>query len=111
MTIVSGGASFAIADGESDTIPYQPVLPRAVSEWDGTVIENDPVPVRLEPGDFMTVLYDADDLMGIARPFQWACRDSLGNRYTTDHWVSVLQPNFVALMGEPGEGFRPLRVQ
>ena len=105
VTITSAGLAFGVPQSEPNTIRADPSLQRAAPEWRSWKIPNDPLPTKLQRGDRITVLYDADDLIRIGRAFLPECWDSLGNRYTSDHWVRV-GPNRVSFEDGPGAGFR-----
>lgn len=105
VTITQAGLAFGVPQSEPNTIRSDPGLQRAAPEWRGFTIPNDPLPAKLKRGDRITVLYDANDLIRIGRAFLPECWDSLGNRYTSSHWVRV-DPNRVVFEDGPGEGYR-----
>lgn len=104
VTITYAGPAFAVPASEPDTVRTWHGL-RAHAEWYGVTIPNDRIPAKLQPGELITVLYDADDLVRIDRAFLLECQDSLGNTYTSDYWMRV-EPGRVVFQEGPGEGYR-----
>ena len=86
VTITGVGASFGVPVGDPDASSRQSSLQLAPKEWDGFSIRGDDIPVKLEPGDIATFMFDSDDLERTDRPFQWRCQDSLGNTYEVEFW-------------------------
>ena len=85
VTITGVGPSFAVPVGDPDA-SSRPSLQLAPKEWKGFSIRGDDIPVKLEPGDIATFMFDSNDLERINKPFQWRCRDSLGTTYEAEGW-------------------------
>ena len=85
VTITGVGASFAVPVGDPDASSTSS-LQLAPREWKGFRIGGADIPVKLEPGDIATYLFDGDVLERTNRPFQWRCQDSLGTTYEAEGW-------------------------
>ena len=85
VTITGVAASFAVPAGDPVASPG-PSLQLAPKEWDGFSLRGDDIPVKLEPGDIATFMFDSNDLERIDRPYQWRCQDSLGVIYKAEGW-------------------------
>ena len=86
VTITGVGASFAVPVGDPDA-SSRSSLQLAPREWKGNRIGGDDIPVKLEPGDIATYLFDGDDLERTNRPFQWCCQDTLETTYAAEGWL------------------------
>ncbi|MDE0421018.1 MAG: hypothetical protein OXK76_09065 [Gammaproteobacteria bacterium] len=104
VTIVGVAAHFAVKAGVTMERRQVPVLPPA-TEWRGTDLGTGPVPAKLNPGDTVKVLFDADALHERGRPVQWRCQDSLGNVHASGTWVTVPEPNSISGIAELGDEF------
>ena len=85
VTITGVAASFAVPVADPDASSTH-CLQLAPKKWNGFSIRGDDIPVKLEPGDIATFMFDSYDLERINRPYQWRCQDSLGVIYMAEGW-------------------------
>ena len=104
VTITGVGVSFAVPAGEPDASSMRS-LQLAPKEWKGFSIRGDDIPVKLEPGDIATFLFDSNDLERTNRPYQWRCQDSLGATYKAEGWWRLSQDALTLTYMKLGDEF------
>lgn len=85
VTITCIGVAFAVpADDPNPSLRQS--LQLAPKDWKGFGLGGDDIPVKLKPGDTAKYMFFSHDLESVNRPFQFRCKDSLGNTYQTEGW-------------------------